>query len=254
MPNLEELTLYIHIFGGPIFISGTHLHNEILMYMPQLHTFTFYLTCENHFIDAPICISNLDIERTFTNIKCGQMTSMIDCFAAEKSICRVFSLPFKFHCLKQISNNIPNLVFNTVTHLQLRDEHAFKYEFFIRLARAFPFLKSLSIWNIQPPVWVSDLAHFTDKNWCSIVEYPHLISLDIARVDIYYVEHFLNETKTHLPRLTELKIRYENLKMVTKNFTRDETRRNCAKVKELIVGQTTVYTKDVYYYFPSLSV
>ena len=68
----------------------------------------------------------------------------------------------------------------------------------------------------------------------------------------YYVEHFLNETKTYLPRLTELKIRYEDLKMVTKNFTRDETRRNCAKVKRLIVEGCIVYPKDVYHYFPLL--
>jgi len=47
-----------------------------------------------------------------------------------------------------------------------------------------------------------------DNDWCSIVEYPHLISLDISFVDIFYVEHFLDDTKTHPPRLTELKIRY----------------------------------------------
>ncbi|CAF4057158.1 unnamed protein product [Rotaria sordida] len=254
MSNLEELTLYIHIFGGPIFISGTHLHNEILVYMSQLHTFTFYITSENDFIDPPILISNLDIQRTFTNIKCGQIVCMIDYFAIDKTICRVFSLPLKFHCLKKIPNNIPNLVFNSVTHLELWDENPFKYEFFIRLARAFPFIKSLSIWNIVPASWTFDKSHLNDKDWCSIIEYPHLISLDIVRANIYYVEHFLNETKTYLPRLTELKIRYEDLEMVTTNFTRDETRRNSAKVKRLIVGHSTVYPKDVYYYFPLLSV
>ncbi|CAF1472565.1 unnamed protein product, partial [Rotaria sordida] len=254
MSNLEELTLYIHIFGGPIFISGTHLHNEILVYMSQLHTFTFYITSENDFIDPPILISNLDIQRTFTNIKCGQIVCMIDYFAIDKTICRVFSLPLKFHCLKKITNNIPNLVFNSVTHLELWDENPFKYEFFIRLARAFPFIKSLSIWNIVPASWTFDKSHLNDKDWCSIIEYPHLISLDILRANIYYVEHFLNETKTYLPRLTELKIRYEDLEMVTTNFTRDETRRNSAKVKRLIVGHSTVYPKDVYYYFPLLSV
>ncbi|CAF2748567.1 unnamed protein product [Rotaria sp. Silwood2] len=254
MSNLEELSLYIHIFCGSLFISGTHLHNEILIYMPQLHTFTFCITSENYFIDPPIRISNLDIERTFTNIKCGQVACMVDYFETDKTICRVFSLPFKFHCLKQISNNIPNLVFNSVTHLELWDENAFKYEFFIRLQRGFPFLKSLSIWNIRPPFWGFDLCDLNDKDWCSIIEYPHLISLNIASVNIYYVEHFLNETKTHLPRLTELKIRYNDLEMVTKNFTRDETRRNCAKVNRLIVEHSIVYPKDVYYYFPLLSV
>jgi hypothetical protein len=70
---------------------------------------------------------------------------------------------------------------------------------------------------------------------------------------LLYIEHFLNETKTHLPRLTELKISYEDLKMVTENFTRDETRRNCAKAKRLIVNSSVVYPKDVYDYFPLLT-
>jgi hypothetical protein len=143
MSNLEELTLYIHILGGLTFISGTHLDNEMLIHMPQLHTFTFYTASENFFTDLPICISNFDIQRTFTNIKHGQMSCMVDYLASKKMICRVFSLPFKFHRLKQITNNIPNLVFNSVTHLELCDKDPFKYEFFIRLVQTFPFLKKL---------------------------------------------------------------------------------------------------------------
>jgi len=94
--------------------------------------------------------------------------------------------------------------------------------------------------------------HLRHKDWYSIIEYRHLISLDIEGVNSYYVEHFLNGTKTHLPRLTELIISYENLKMVTENFTRDEMRRNCARVKRLIAERPIVYSKDVYSYFPLL--
>jgi hypothetical protein len=32
MLNLEELTLYLHILGGSIFISGSDLDNEILVH------------------------------------------------------------------------------------------------------------------------------------------------------------------------------------------------------------------------------
>jgi hypothetical protein len=70
---------------------------------------------------------------------------MVDYYDPYKMICRVFSLPFKFHRLAHIGNNIPNIVFNSVTHLRLWDKNAFKHEFFIRLARAFPFLQNLSI-------------------------------------------------------------------------------------------------------------
>jgi hypothetical protein len=251
MSCLEELTLYIHILDGSTFISGTHLDNEILIHMPRLHTFTFYFASEKDIVDPSIRISTSDIERTFTNIKHRQMASMVDYRHAKRLICRVFSLPFKFDRLVNITNNLPDIIFNSVTHLSLRDKYPFNYEFFIRLVRAFPFLKHLSINTILSPHWRCHVDH-RNKDWCSIVEYPLLISLDIESANDYYAEHFLNETKTHLPRLTELKIRYEDLEMVTKNFTRNETRRNCAKVKRLIAEHYMAYPKDVYHYFPLL--
>lgn len=56
----------------------------------------------------------------------------------------------------------------------------------------------------------------------------------------------------HLPRLTELKVKYNQLQTATNAFTRDTTRRNCSKVKRLIVEKHIHFTKDVYQYFPSL--
>ena len=254
MTHLEELTIHLYICGGPTFISGTHLDNEILIYMPQLHTFTFYIDCQNAVGgNTDICVSTDDIKKTFTDIEHRQVDCMVDYYESMKIICRVFSLPFKFHRLERIGNNIPNIVFNSVTHLKLWDKNAFKHEFFVRLARAFPFVKNLSIWNIKPAYLEIPEFHLRDKDWCSLVEYPHLISLDIDSVHFSYAEHFLNETDTHLPRLTELKIGYEALKMVTKDFTNNKMRRNCAKVKQLIIDKQIVHPKNFYCYFSSLS-
>jgi len=222
--------------------------------MPRLHTFTFYIASENVIADPTVHTSADDIERTFRNIKHRQVACIVDYFFPMKIMCRAFSLPFKFHLLERITNNIPNIIFNSVTDLKLYDQHAFKHEFFVRVARAFPFLKNLSIWNWRPPFLRSHEFHLLDKDWCSIVEYHHLISLDMKETNTHYVEHFLNETKTHLPRLTKLKVDYQDLKMVTKNFTRDETRRNCAKVKQLNGQRSIVYPKKVYSYFPLLTV
>ncbi|CAF1240033.1 unnamed protein product [Rotaria sordida] len=254
MSYLEELILYIHILNGSTFISGTYLDNEILIHMLQLQTFTFYFASENDIVDSAIRISDSDIERTFTNVKHGQVASIVDYFESDCMICRVFSLPVKFHRLEPVTNNIPNIVFNSVTHVKLHDKNPFKHEFFIRFAQAFPFLQSLSIHNLEPPNWRPHEYHRYHTDWCSIVDYPCLISLDVNDACSYYVEHFLNETKTHLSCLTELKIWHECLERVTRNFTRDETRRNCAKVKRLIIERPTVYSKDVYNYFPLLSV
>ena len=70
----------------------------------------------------------------------------------------------------------------------------------------------------------------------------------------HYVEHFLHETKTHLPRLIELTVAYDNLQEVTQNFRRIETQRNCARVKRLFFGRSMVHQENVYRYFPSFVV
>jgi hypothetical protein len=67
---------------------------------------------------------------------------------------------------------------------------------------------------------------------------------------IHYVEHFLHETKTLLPRFTKSKINYKYLQQVADNLTKDETRGNCARVKRLIVQDAMVYPRDFFDYFP----
>ncbi len=200
--------------------------------MPQLYAFTFYITCENTLIDSAVCISNSDIQRTFSTFEHEQVALVIDCFRSYTIRCPFFSLAFKFNHIKTMTNKISNLVFNSVTHLPLRDIDPFKHEFFVRFSRAFPFLQNFSIPNMIPPVLGSEKYHLGDKDWCSIIKYPHLIPLDIYDLSIYYVEHFLSETKTHLPRVTELKIRYEDLELVAKDFKRNETM-NCETAHNL---------------------
>ena len=99
---------------------------------------------------------------------------------------------------------------------------------------------------------------FFSKNNCKYMKYnptkKHIIfRMNNTFTSFTYAEHFLNETKTHLPRLTELKIEYNLLETVTKNFTRDQTRMNCAHVKRLYLEEVIVHPKDFYSYFPSLS-
>jgi len=204
---------------------------------------------KNDILDPSIPISSSNIEQTFTNIKYKNIISMINYFSPYKTICRIFSLPFTFNHLKYIGNNLPNIIFNSVTHLKLWDMNAFKHEIFHRLSGSFPFLKHLSISNINPP-----RSEMNDTHCCSLIQYPYLISLDFDYVDSYYIEQFLNETKTYLPNITELKIDYDDLTRVTKNFTNNETRRNCSNIKRLFVDIAIVYSEDVYDYFPLLSI
>ncbi|CAF3929800.1 unnamed protein product [Rotaria sordida] len=252
MSHLEELTLHVCILNRPTFIDGIHLHKEILIYMPRLDKLTFYINTTNEINGSIHRLCNDDIQRTFSYINHRQVISIVDYFGTYKAACHVFSLPFPFHRLQWITNNFPPIIFSSVTHLKLSDTVPFKPEFFIRIARSFPSLKYLSVSNIRSPLWSFRESSSINDHSCSIVEYSHLISLDIDFVNIDYVDQFLNETKTCLPCLTELVVQFDPLKNVTENFTRDATRRNCAKVKRLIVKNLIDFPQDVYRYFPSL--
>ncbi len=252
MSHLEELTLYVRIAYRYTFVDGHHLHDEILLHMPRLRRFTFYIRTNNKIDDTTNRISSEDIQQTFANTNLHQMACIVDYFGTTKNICHVFSLPFTFARLENITNNLPSIIFRSVTHLALEDKVPFKHEFFIRIAQAFPLLESLSIRNIRPPFWRFGKRTLIGNESYSIVTYPHLISLDMDCVNIHYVDQFLNQSKAYLPCLTELKIPYNELKSVTENFTRDVTRRNCANVKRLILKDSTVFSEDVHRYFPSL--
>jgi hypothetical protein len=62
MSQLEELTVYLCILGGQLLINGTHLHNKILIHMPRLRTFTFYISNENVVANPFLYLSSDDIQ------------------------------------------------------------------------------------------------------------------------------------------------------------------------------------------------
>ncbi|CAF1421404.1 unnamed protein product [Rotaria sordida] len=247
MSNLEKLTLYLRIKNRDRFVDGILLQNEILVYMPQLHSFTFYIcTCINT-VGLLHHLSSEDVQRTFTNIGQQHVASIINYISSEKMTCSVFSIPFTFDYLENIGHMIPNIIFNYVTYLVVRDMIPFNREFFIQVARAFPLLKIFRILNME-----SQSCQLTNSQLYEIAEYPHLTYLDMLCGHIDYLEQFLNETKTYVPCLTKLKVVYNNLRIVTNNFTREETRRNCAKIKRLLMLIPLVHTKEFYLHFPLL--
>ncbi|CAF3298665.1 unnamed protein product [Rotaria sp. Silwood2] len=252
MSNLEELTLNIINSKRNTFVDGTQINNEILVHMPRLYKFIFHINTEIKLNDLVHYLSNDDIQRTFANIGYEQVCCIVNYLNIDIAICHVFSLPFVFDYLEYIGNTFPPIVFSHVVSLTVYDTVPFEQEFFIRIARFFPFLKELRVINFESQLHISNELNFRDNILHSIVQYPHLISLILMTVHIDYVEQFLNETKTHLPRLTTLTVDYDQLTIVTKNFTRNITRLNCTKIKELTIEESRVHSKDFYVYFPLL--
>jgi hypothetical protein len=253
MSYLEKLSLYLRITGRNRVIDGTDVQHDILDYMPQLHSFTFYICTYVDTVDLSYKLSSEDIQQTLTDIGQQHVSSMLNYIHRGIAACSIFSLPFEFDCLKDLGNNFPNIVFSYVTYLLVDDTNPLKHEFFIRIARSFPLLKYLRIFNIESQV-LDGLMTFSSDN-CqlhSIIEYHHLTRLDVRYAHIDYVEQFLNETKAFIPCLTVFEVDVDHLKAVTKNFTRKETRRNCAKVEHIDTLGSLFYSEDVFLYFPSL--
>ncbi len=253
MSHLEKLTLYIRCHRS-VFVDGTHLHKQILTHMLRLHTFIFYISTEIYINHSVHRLCDNDIQQTFTKIGYYETACNVNYYRESKAICHVFSLPFLFDHFEKMCNNFPSMVFNHVTCLTVADTIPFSHEFFIRIAKDFPSLKFLSIFNWLPPSLLHNFLEYTADNiqFYSAIEYPNLTSLDVVYADIYYLEQFLLDTKTYAPRLTEIEVNYNQLKTVTKNFTRDATRRNCANIKRLIFDKEIDYPKEMSLYFPLL--
>ncbi|CAF4891195.1 unnamed protein product [Rotaria sp. Silwood1] len=67
MTYLEKLTLYLRIQNRGRFIDNSHIQNEILLYMPCLHSFTFCINTYDDTDDLFRYVPNQDIQRIATN-------------------------------------------------------------------------------------------------------------------------------------------------------------------------------------------
>ncbi|CAF1423758.1 unnamed protein product, partial [Rotaria magnacalcarata] len=205
MAHLEKLTLYLHINTDGLLINDTHLQNEILIHMPQLHTFTFYISIEIGACKLPRSISPDDIQKTSTNIKSIRTACVIESLNRFTTMCHAYLFPFSFTHLN-ISSQFPNMILNSVTHLYVKDSISLKHRFVMRISKAFPMLMCFSLRNSTTQL-CNDHAMTTDENLSNlIIEYPQLILLDLRYVNEDYVEQFLLETKIYLPRLTQRRV------------------------------------------------
>ncbi|UJR29390.1 hypothetical protein I4U23_010602 [Adineta vaga] len=149
--------------------------------------------------------------------------------------------------ISHIRHNFPGGMFNNVGVLCMRDlNHPFKHKFFAMISTSFPLLRRLEISNDNK----QEEKH-EDKS--AIIHFSHLVEFEYFEVHVDYVEQFLCDSNTRLPCLNKIRISYQQLSYVTKNFTRNTTRWNCAQLKYINSSRMAlVHSKDYYRYFPSL--
>ncbi|CAM4780264.1 unnamed protein product [Rotaria magnacalcarata] len=247
MSNLEELTLFLSIERTePTYIDGIQLHDEVLIFMPQLNklTFSIHTLVINKYvtIDLP---SNDDIQHSFIKRKYQSVGSYADDkFTNSESRCHIYSLPYQFDTFLHLANCFQGGIFDKVRSLAMTDQRPFEHELFDKISRDFPFLQELIVLNSKPQK--------NKQRTSKLITFFHLVKLDLQNVHIDYVEQFLLETNTCLPRLKKLDIEYEQLAIVTNNFTNGAARYNCSQLRRIVMHEPYIRGENFHSYFPLL--
>ncbi|CAF5055349.1 unnamed protein product, partial [Rotaria sp. Silwood1] len=177
--------------------------------------------------------------------------SNLEQLEAKESQCHIYSYPSFMPYYGNITNNFPGGLFKYVRVVSLFDEHPFEHEFFLQIQESFPFMEQLSMANYKSQNHKQSYESNNDNRNLSLIEYSFLGELVILNAHDDYIEQFLCNTKTHLQNNVLLHIKYESLQRVTHNFTREDTRINCAKINELkLYRKTTCSNSSLQEYFP----
>jgi hypothetical protein len=253
MTGLEELSLRLFVTDRSTVIESTHLNREVLSYLPNLQTFnvdivTYWLSLSGEVLEQP----TKEVQHLSYNGECHPLV----CYTARpqhrSARSHIFSLPFMFDTMRLIFSHLPGDLFPNVRHVSLSEIHGpFEHKFFVQIATSFPRLTHLTVvdFRLQKERRIQGSNGTTPT--ASAVELKYLTDLLLIGRHGDYAEQFLVETNAVLPRLTKLTIEYEQLFIVTENFSRDATRRNCINIKHLELDQPFVYSKEMFLYFPS---
>ena len=242
MINVEEICLEF-LSRSKYIIDGNTLTEYFLNKLPRLNKFTCnigsMIPLDNQF-NLP---SNEDYKNTFKNFN-DLIISDVYRFSKMKVLYSyVYSYPYRWTCYRYITNNFRGGLFKCVRVVSLYDEHPFKHEFFLRISKSFPFIKKLILYNNEPQK--------TDYLQWTIIKYPHLIEIDLAKAHDDYVDQFLNNTKMCLLNNVHLRVHYDSLEKTTNNFTRDVTRMNCSKIITLtLLNKRRNSDQNLKQYFP----
>ncbi|CAF3118465.1 unnamed protein product [Rotaria sp. Silwood2] len=245
LSSVEHLTLLLAIYinESDRFIDGFHLERNIVSYMPHLRQFNFHIRSilqDSSYIEVDT------IRQSFINQQSADCT--IDCFNNQYSQCHIYSLPFIGNRLDFISNRFPlfdiNNTFSMVTILLLFDDvQPFESDFFIRVFRALPHLRTLEISNQLE-------QEEKTKTITDPVEYSHLSTLILHKIHIDYGKQLL--CRAHLPHLVELVIRNDVLLTII-DQDNQQARNNCLNVETLFIVEPWIEPRSVHLkFFPKL--
>ncbi|CAF3742844.1 unnamed protein product, partial [Rotaria socialis] len=220
MINLEELNLHLVVYCEKRFIDDYDLKRNIISHLLQLNKFVFNIQSRLPLNDQAYLSSNEHCQRSFNGFKNNKIISCVDYFPDRKEgHCHIYSYPYPAKYYEYITNNFQDGLFKYVREVSLYDERPFEHEFFIKIAKSFPFMEKLTVYNNKPQMNKFDERSKDDNRHLSVIQYPYLRLLDLFDAHDDYAEQFLLEFKTCLPIKLDLHVYFSTLRRVTHNFT-----------------------------------
>ncbi|CAF4022631.1 unnamed protein product, partial [Rotaria sordida] len=255
MINLEELDLHLVVYREKRFIDGYDLKYNIINNLLRLNKFVFNIRSRLPLNDQVYLSSNEDCQLSFNDFKNNKIISCIDYFPDRKEgQCHIYSYPYQAKYYEYITNNFPDGLFKYVREVSLYDEHPFEHEFFVKIAKSFPFMEQLTVNNEKPQKNKFDEQSKDDNRHLSVIQYPYLSVVDLFHAHDDYVKQFLLDIKMCLTTKLNLQVYFSTLDRVTYNFTRDTTRTNCAKLLGIHVPRHISISKQLKDYFPDTKI
>ncbi|CAF0976795.1 unnamed protein product [Adineta steineri] len=251
MSNLEKLDLSLDVSTTKTFVDGNNLKLNIINHMSLLNEFKFNICSSTRFYNQFNLPSNEFVQQMFKDFQNKQIISSVDYFNERGySRCHIYSYPYELRYYEHIANSFPGGIFKRVRTISLFDERPFEHEFFFQIAQSFPCLEKLTVINKKRQ---NNKQFGKSKNQnqdSAIIEYSYLVQLDLSEAHKDYHEQFLFDTKTCLPNNVRVEMDYRLVKKVTRNFRRNTTRSNCAKISLICFYKKSTFPEHLKDYFP----
>ena len=215
------------------FIDGNHLKEQVIRHMTRLEDFVFnirsIIRLNFHSVHLP---TNEEIRSTLTDLTQYPVISYLDYFPNRgRGHFHIYTSPYSSMEYYRMSNNFASEVFANVRHVRCFDERPFEHSFFLRLAQSFPSMKALTVTNRAAQLEKAHQQPCDEKERLPVIRYPSLRQLVLAGVHDDYVEQFFFATRTFFSDGMDVCNYRSQMKRVTHDFMRDETRLNSSKVK-----------------------
>ena len=94
MPNLKDLTLRLYI-KRERFIDGIHLDEQVLIHMPKLDSFQFYICTQISTSNTNQLLSENDIQKTFMDWKYSSVNCCVCYFSNQLVLSYIYTTTTK---------------------------------------------------------------------------------------------------------------------------------------------------------------